>query len=570
MKTAVVGLQQEKRRRPTTSGLLWIFALTLVVAGNARGARADEPLLMAHWKLATDARDSSGHDLHATNHGVRFSEDAAVFNGKDAYLEIADSEHLRPGTGDFTISVRVHTDEKLTDVLGDVLSKFQPATRTGVVLSLMNYPGVTNAQSNLRNLCFGIDAHTPVGAWEDLGRPGDSRHVRALCVFDGNLYASTWEPAAGDAGGIYRFQGKDNWVHVGSPDKANAISTLCVCNGKLYAGSEWYDGGGSSLPLSENTHPGGRVWRYDGDQTWTDCGQVDAEVTSVSGLVEFNGELYAGTGTTGSHHPLGKNKGLFRYRGGTDWESLGCPEKRTVHLGVYNGNIYALSYDGGHVLRYDGDGKWTDFGPPPKTTQTYSFMVYQGKMHFCTWPNALLVRNDGPGTWTVLGRPGEEKESMAVSLYNGKLYLGTLPLAQVYRYDGPNQLTLVGRLDHTPDVVYRRAWSMAVYGGRLYCGVLPSGHVFRLEAGKSVTHDRALEPGWRHIAAVKDGGSLRLYVDGRCVARNDGFDPKTLHLDNDQPLRIGFGEHDYFNGKMKDLRVYSGVLSDAAIAAAAR
>ena len=81
------------------------------------------------------------------------------------------------------------------------------------------------------------------------------------------------------------------------------------------------------------------------------------------------------------------------------------------------------------------------------------------------------------------------KESMAVSLYNGKLYLGTLPLAQVYRYDGPNELTLVGRLDHTPHVVYRRAWSMAVDGGRLYCGVLPAGHVLRLEAGKSVTND---------------------------------------------------------------------------------
>ena len=111
MKTAVVGFKREKRRRPPTSGLLWILALTLVAAGNARGARADEPLLMAHWQLATDARDSSGHDLHATNHGVRFSEGAAVFNGKDAYLEVGDSEHLRPGTGDFTISVRVHTEQ---------------------------------------------------------------------------------------------------------------------------------------------------------------------------------------------------------------------------------------------------------------------------------------------------------------------------------------------------------------------------------------------------------------------------------------------------------------------------
>ena len=69
---------------------------------------------------------------------------------------------------------------------------------------------------------------------------------------------------------------------------------------------------------------------------------------------------------------------------------------------------------------------------------------------------------------------------------------------------------------------------------------------------------------------MKDGGSLRLYVDGRCVARNDGFDPKAFDLDNDQPLCIGLGEHDYFNGKMKDPRIYRGVLSDAAIAAAAR
>jgi hypothetical protein len=233
MTTAVFGGKRAKSRWMPASGLLWNCVLTLAVVGNARGVLAAEPLLVAHWKLAGDARDSSGNHLHATNHGVRFSAGAAVFNGQDAYLEVADSEHLRWGTGDFTISVRVHTEEKLTDVLGDVLSKFQPATRTGVILSLMNYPGVTNAQSNLRNLCFGIDANTAAGAWEDLGRPGDSRHVRALCVFDGNLYASTWEPAAGDAGGVYRFEGQDNWVHVGSPDKANAISTLCVCSGRL-------------------------------------------------------------------------------------------------------------------------------------------------------------------------------------------------------------------------------------------------------------------------------------------------------------------------------------------------
>ena len=77
MKTAVVGFKRENPRWPPTSGLLWILALMLVAAGNARGARAGEPLLVAHWKLATDARDSSGNDSHATNHGMRFSEGTA-------------------------------------------------------------------------------------------------------------------------------------------------------------------------------------------------------------------------------------------------------------------------------------------------------------------------------------------------------------------------------------------------------------------------------------------------------------------------------------------------------------
>ena len=74
-----------------------------------------------------------------------------------------------------------------------------------------------------------------------------------------------------------------------------------------------------------------------------------------------------------------------------------------------------------------------------------------------------------------------------------------------------------GQLDTTPDVRYRRAWSMAVYKGKLFCGTLPSGHVFSLEAGKNVTHDHELAAGWKHLAAVRDGRKLKLYVDGNCT-----------------------------------------------------
>ena len=102
---------------------------------------------------------------------------------------------------------------------------------------------------------------------------------------------------------------------------------------------------------------------------------------------------------------------------------------------------------------------------------------------------------------------------------------------------------------------------MAVFDGKLYCGVLPSGHVRSLEAGKAVTCDEQLKPGWRHLAAVREEDRLRLFIDGQQVAESDTFDAKTFDLKPGKTLKIGFGQHDYFNGRMKDVRIYSRALS---------
>ena len=107
---------------------------------------------------------------------------------------------------------------------------------------------------------------------------------------------------------------------------------------------------------------------------------------------------------------------------------------------------------------------------------------------------------------------------------------------------------------------------MAVYRGKLFCGTLPSGRVYSIEAGKSVTYDRALPSGWIHVAAVKQGGRLRLYVAGKLVAESSPFDPADYVLSNDQPLKIGLGPHDYFNGRLRDVRLYRTALSDTGVA----
>lgn len=523
-------------------------------------ASADDGLV-AHWKLQGDAEDSSENGYDAVNHGVRFDpEGSAVFNGTDAWLEVPVTESLKLGTRSFSMTAWIHTEQQLDDVLGDVMTCYDPDTRTGFTLSLMNYAGVTNAQSNWRNLLFGIDAGHVDSAWTDCGRPGTNQQVKSLTVFDGNLYAAVWEPGPGQRGHVYRYAGGKRWIDCGSPDKANAIASMAVYNGKLYVGSERYSGGGSSLPLSPNENDGGSVFRYEGGTRWTNCGKI-ADVRSVSGLAVFNGKLYAGTGTTGAWRDTPRTRGMYRFDGIGQWTSCGCPDQRVVHLSVHNGNLFGLSYDAGGFFRYDGGTNWTLLGPVPDTTQVYATAVYEGRLHAGTWPTGSVFTYGGPQKWNHVGRLGEEKEVMGMAVYNGKLYAGTLPFADVYRYEGGDKWVSTGRLDHTPDVRYRRAWSMAVFDGKLFCGVLPSGHVHSLEAGRSATYDRALSAGWHHLVATKSSNRLRLYVDGKPVAESSKFDPQDYDLTTTGPLKIGFGQHDYFNGKMKDVRIYNRELS---------
>lgn len=474
---------------------------------------------------------------------------AVQFNGKNSFLEVPASKALKTGTGDFSVSVWVNGHQQAGNMLGDIISQYDPQSRTGWRLGIDSRPGVTSSQSNTNNLHFGIDQGRE-SAWIDHGRLGEAILIFSMAVHDGQLFAGTCVADAQQAGRVFRFDGKE-WTDCGSPDKCNAVSSLAEFNGKLYAGVGKYRLGGSSLTESENPHLGGAVYRYDGDNQWTFCGRLP-EVEAINGMVVFRGKLYASS----MYAPAG----LFRYEGGEEWTSCGTPDgKRVESMTVYDGHIFASGYDEGAVYRYDGTA-WTHSGHIEGATQTYGFAVHNGRLFVSEWPNAMVYRYEGGTKWSSAGRLGNEKETMPLVVYNGKMYGGTLPLAEVYRYEGDTKWTNVGRIDHTPDVVYRRVWSMAVFQGRLFAGTLPSGHVHSVEFGKNVTHDRALAPGWRHIAAVKKSGRLALYVDGKSVGTSSEFKTADFDLSIDAPIRIGFGATGYFDGRLSDLRIYNRAL----------
>ncbi|MEZ6071144.1 MAG: LamG-like jellyroll fold domain-containing protein [Pirellulales bacterium] len=550
--------------------LLCLCALGCIGATSA--AAAGEKALLAHWALtgtssgnAGDVKDLSGGAYHLVNHGatlVSVGQDAErvealEFDGRDDFLELPGGLPL--GSDPFTVAVWIHTDGALTDVLGDIASQFDPAARRGFHLSLLCNHGVTSSQSNYRNVHFGIDAGSEPGEWTDHGRLGDAILIYSMAVHDGQLFAGTCVADPDAAGRVFRFDG-NAWFDCGAPDRANAISSMAVCDGALYVGTGKYRLRGSSLAESENRHPGG----VSTVTSRTAVGSsVDVSPTSrrSNGMVVFGGRLYA----TSMYHPAA----FFRYDGDARWTALPTPDgKRTEALGVYNGQIYATGYDEGAVYRFDGEG-WEDLGVLDGATQTYGFAVHEGRLFTSEWPNARVFRLSGADdatVWKNTGQLGEELETMPLVVYNGKLYGGTLPNAEVYRYDGDDEWRKIARLDFTPDVRYRRVWSMAVYQGRLFAGTLPGGHVHSVEIGRNVTSDRALAPGWRHIAAVRDDDQLRLYVDGKLTGVSAPLDGEEYDLAADQPLRVGFGANDYFNGRMRDLRVYRGALAAERIA----
>ncbi len=484
----------------------------------------------------------------------------------------SDPPALPNGRDDLTISARIVVPDRPTSGLGDILAAFDPAERRGLSLGFLD-ASPTGNHGNDCELFFGLDAGT-TPSWTDLGKPGAATiMVAGLAVLDGQLYAATWEGPPSDRGHVYRLE-PDGWQDCGSPWDCNAVTRLAVHRGRLFAGVSRLRGGGSGMPNSANTNPGGHVLHYEGGRSWTDLGQLEG-ADSVAGLVPFGDDLYA--------IPM-YSEGLFRFVEPGRWEPCGSPGRRLLALGVHDGFLYGAGNDhldvssaiaqtaagivvpqqsaegGGGVFRYDGGTRWTSLGLQPDTTQVYSIETFGGAMHIGTWPNGIVYRRTDAGGWECAGNVCGETEVMNLLSFNGLLYAGTLPLAMIARLDGEASWTEVGRVDDTPAVRYRRAASMAVHRGEVVVGSLPSGRVHSMRVGQAVSTGRAVAPGPHHLTAIRRGPTLELYLDGALVAT--GTDParRVLDLGELPELVVGAGPRGPFTGSVDrvELRAAAG------------
>ena len=533
--------------------------------------------LVLHLPLNCGKAIESIGAARLVNHKVTIGESYATFNGIDAFLEISSAPHMQLGDEDFSIAVQVWTEDVLDGVLGDIVSIFEPSQRRGMNLSLKHHAGAVTSQSNFRNLHFEIDDETEP-QWFDYGRPGNALAVWSLAVHYGQLFAGTYEQGADESGGVFRYVGDQRWERCGTLDGSNTVSALAELDGQLYAATRTDDPHGSLLEATSNKRPGGNIFRLNRDGNWSHCGRVCDE-DNIFGLSVFHGHLYAWPAYA---------KGVYRYDGGQKWVRIESPDSRLFALAAYHGSLYATANrlarldpnaihagpDGDPTVqavvgtdgafRLESDGTWAGCGNQAQETQIYSIGIHSGQMYVGTWPSGKVFRYDGGRSWSDCGRLDEEDEIMGLAIYNGMLYAGGLPTASIYRYDGGQHWARVGQVDKTPNVPLRRAINMAVHQGRLCVGTLPSGRVWAMEVGQVASHDSAFPSGWHSVVAVRRQGVLFLYLDDKLVAQSRPT-ATPLNLNCDAPLRIGFGRHDYFNGRLRDLRIYGRALSVAEI-----
>lgn len=263
----------------------------------------------------------------------------------------------------------------------------------------------------------------------------------------------------------------------GAPDGANSVTAFAVHQGSLYAGTGKYRVAGSSLPESPNTTLGGRIFRYQGTNPWLPCDSFHRPKPWVAWWF-----------SVGHCTPRPLQTGFFP---ATKVARSGQVAERRRNPGgpadLNDNFLYASRLSSWTRYRYDGQ-TWVDCGALGDNTQTYSFTSYEGRLLVGTWPSGRVYRFDDIGRWTDLGRLGQELEVMGMAVHNGRLIAGTLPLAEVYSYEKPgSDWKRLAQLDSTPDVKYRRAWTLTERQGELFCGAFPSGNVFAFSRHQQVT-----------------------------------------------------------------------------------
>jgi hypothetical protein len=211
-------------------------------------------------------------------------------------------------------------------------------------------------------------------------------------VMPSGLYAGSSDP-----GLVYYYVGGNTWNTISSDEElGHAYAVLCLAEyrGHLYAGTTSAFGGYSGV---------GRVYRYDGEDTWTLVGDnMDGAVCS---LAVYQGDLYAGTSWNGMK--------LYRYEGNPNWRQVIDSPIWSGTRSLYVSHDYLLMGDAGmdYFGHWDGSSFYTDLVDGGSCI--YDYQDYGDSVYAAAYVGRMWRSSDGIN-WNLA--PGFE------SYYDGNMW----------------------------------------------------------------------------------------------------------------------------------------------------
>lgn len=282
--------------------------------------------------------------------------------------------------------------------------------------------------------------------WVDCGSPWDCNAVTRLAVHEGHLYAGVSRVKGGGSGRpestntkpggrILRYEGGMEWTDFGGLEGADSVAGLVPFAGDLYATPLYSQG------VFRMSRPG--TWDFVGTPgrrllalgvfdgalygSGNDHVDVDSAIRQTAAGVVVPAESSEGGG------------GVFRYDGDQSWTNCGLQRDTTqvYSIETHGGRMHVSTWPSGLVFRHDGAGRWEDIGRLGGETEVMALVSYNGMLYAGTLPHAEVYRLDRDGAWSALKTLDETPDVMyrrthAMGVYRGDLFCGTLPAARVH------------------------------------------------------------------------------------------------------------------------------------------
>ena len=293
--------------------------------------------------------------------------------------------------------------------------------------------------------------------------------------------------------------------------------------------------GARELP---NRTPGGQVYRVTPDGCWTYCGHPGSEDATPEDVP-----------TAG--YASGKADDAFAFT-------------------VYRGRLYCASNHRRGAFLYEGGDRWTTSARITGSSPSPSIVAGCTRSSTAARCTATGVDRSGPTAAVRLDRPRPTERSPAqadstsargprarctvtMEARRGPRWKGSAMSARSWAWPSTTARSTSApcrwRTSGEWTTSDSRSWAPSTRPPRRFGasghGRL-SGQALRRHAAlrprmrhgsrdRMATWDRAFPSGWRHVAAVRDGGVLRLYVDGVAVAVSTAFRPARVRREQRPP-----------------------------------